>query len=245
MENEILLLVFYIFRDTLQQTRVREEYMSSIKKHFDSLGLKTAIFFLPTDTEERIECLNPKYIEDQNDILKLKQILTNAEKYFDIQGKLVGDDDEKIIQYKPFSKSLTTIECEELDEYYNTYNHLKDNLTGIHGDKTIKKGILTFNMVRFLEITGDGFAIERQDLEFIRFIGETDVYVSTTPVFECNDKVYAVETRNFYNVEEMIKMIEESVSKELRIVIYNVNMAIFPSESGYKKGYHLRYSIID
>lgn len=82
--KETLILVFYIYRDVLAQEEIREKYFKSIKKHFDDMKMKVTLFFLPTDTEERIECINPKYIEDQNEILKLKKVLSDAEKLFAI-----------------------------------------------------------------------------------------------------------------------------------------------------------------
>lgn len=83
-EKEPIILVFYIYRDVLAQKEVREQYFESIRKYFDEMKMKTALFFLPTDTEERIECINPKFIDDQNEIAKLKKVLNDAEKLFAI-----------------------------------------------------------------------------------------------------------------------------------------------------------------
>ena len=247
MENEILLLVFYIFRDTLQQDMVREQYMSSIKKHFDSLGLKTAIFFLPTDTEERIECLNPKYIEDQNEIAKLKEILSNAEKIFDIQNTQEEKINDKLDML--FSELLTDDECKELKSSYKVgeeFNNLDIPNYSIIKNRDLKKAILTFHMLKFLETANNDFKIEREDLEFIKFIDNTDnVSISLIPVFDLNDKVYVCNTKYFKSIEEVILMIENVISSELEIVIYVLNIDNTHTQLGLKRAYFLRYAIID
>lgn len=89
-EKEPLILVFYIYRDVLANKEIRENYFESVKKHFEDIKVKATFFFLPTDTEERIECINPRFIEDQNEIKKLKDILEEVQKRFDIQNQ--GDN---------------------------------------------------------------------------------------------------------------------------------------------------------
>ena len=96
-EKEPIILVFYIYRDVLAQKTIREQYFESVKKYFDEMKMKTAIFFLPTDTEERIECINPRFIDDQNEISKLKKVLDSAERLFAIDTEKFAtkkDDDE-------------------------------------------------------------------------------------------------------------------------------------------------------
>lgn len=87
-EKEPLILVFYIYRDVLSNREIRESYFESVKKHFEDIKVKATFFFLPTDTEERIECINPRFIEDQNEVEKLKRILGEVEKKFDIGSQM-------------------------------------------------------------------------------------------------------------------------------------------------------------
>lgn len=91
-EKEPLILVFYIYRDVLANKEIRESYFESVKKHFEDIKLKATFFFLPTDTEERIECINPRFIEDQDEISKLKNVLEDVQKRFDI-GQIEDDQD--------------------------------------------------------------------------------------------------------------------------------------------------------
>jgi hypothetical protein len=93
-EKEPLILVFYIYRDVLAQKDIRDEYINGVKKHFEDIKIKATFFFLPTDTEERIECLNPRFIEDQNEVEKLKRILEDVEKRFEIDTKSTDNVDE-------------------------------------------------------------------------------------------------------------------------------------------------------
>lgn len=86
-EKEPLILVFYIYRDVLAQKDIRDEYINGVKKHFEDIKIKATFFFLPTDTEERIECINPRFIEDQNEIEKLKKVLNDVEKRFEIDSE--------------------------------------------------------------------------------------------------------------------------------------------------------------
>lgn len=93
-EKDPIILVFYIYRDVLAQKELREKYFESIKKYFDEMRMKTALFFLPTDTEERIECINPKFIDNQNEIEKLKKVLSDAEKLFSIDTEKIGVEEK-------------------------------------------------------------------------------------------------------------------------------------------------------
>lgn len=87
-EKEPIILVFYIYRDVLARQELREQYFESIKKYFDEMKMKTAIFFLPTDTEERIECINPIYIDDENEFTKLNDLIQKVSEVFQMGGKL-------------------------------------------------------------------------------------------------------------------------------------------------------------
>lgn len=85
--EESLILVFYIDRETSEQTQIREQYLEGVQKHFRDKNLNPSIFFFPTDDgNERLECINPRYIEDQNEVEKLKKLLSDVEKTFDIQN---------------------------------------------------------------------------------------------------------------------------------------------------------------
>jgi hypothetical protein len=91
-KNWPLLLVFYMDRQ-LMQSEVMGQIASSIN---DAISLREAnamAFFVPTDGEERIECINPIQVEPA-DMEKINKIVEDLIKNFDIgQGADEGKND--------------------------------------------------------------------------------------------------------------------------------------------------------
>ena len=87
-----LMLVFYMDRQ-LMQSEVMGQIASSIN---DAISLREAnamAFFVPTDGEERIECINPVMLE-KADMEKINGIVQDLVKNFDIgQGADDGKND--------------------------------------------------------------------------------------------------------------------------------------------------------
>jgi len=79
-----LILVFYIFRDVLSNEKIREQYSKSVEEYFNHKGDDVRIFFIPTDTEERLECVNPKFIDDKNTYKQLVKDLEEVKLKFDV-----------------------------------------------------------------------------------------------------------------------------------------------------------------
>lgn len=79
-----LILVFYIFRDVLSNPEIRTQYAKSVEEYFNKKGDDVRIFFIPTDTEERLECVNPKFIDDKNTYDKLVKDLEDVKLKFDV-----------------------------------------------------------------------------------------------------------------------------------------------------------------
>ena len=79
-----LILVFYIFRDVLSNEKIREQYSKSVEEYFNHKGDDVRIFFIPTDTEERLECVNPKFIDDKNTYEQLVKDLEEVKLKFDV-----------------------------------------------------------------------------------------------------------------------------------------------------------------
>lgn len=79
-----LILVFYIFRDVLSNPEIREQYSKSVEEYFNHKGDDVRIFFIPTDTEERLECVNPKFIDDKNTYEQLVKDLEEVKLKFDV-----------------------------------------------------------------------------------------------------------------------------------------------------------------
>lgn len=82
-DGQPLILVFYLKRDLMEQIEIIEPFSESINA---TLALKDAnamAFFLPTDGDERIECINP-IITDEDTKAKVDVMITDIMKNFEI-----------------------------------------------------------------------------------------------------------------------------------------------------------------
>ncbi len=86
--NKPLILVFYLDRELFTQRDGVALYGERVKSYFDTQGDNVRLFFLPTDTEERIECINPVYIDDENEFTKLNDLIEKVTEIFQIGGQL-------------------------------------------------------------------------------------------------------------------------------------------------------------
>jgi len=87
-EKSPLIIVFYLARDMFTNVDMMTNYTNSIKNYFDENGDNVRIFFFPTDNEERLECINPVYYNDEEQKQKIGRLLLLAEKQFDIQKNI-------------------------------------------------------------------------------------------------------------------------------------------------------------
>jgi len=53
-----LVLVFYLCRELLQNQQIATEFTNSVDMMIKQKGYNVMAFFLPTDGEERIECIS-------------------------------------------------------------------------------------------------------------------------------------------------------------------------------------------
>lgn len=58
-ESNPLILVFYIDRQTMSNVEFMNVFADSVRMDIESKNANIMAFFLPTDTEERVECVNP------------------------------------------------------------------------------------------------------------------------------------------------------------------------------------------
>ena len=89
-----LILTFYLDRELMENI----EIMSAFADHVDrTIQIKEAnimAFFLPTDGEERIECINPIQVE-KADMDRINAMVEDISKQFDMgQGADEGKNDE-------------------------------------------------------------------------------------------------------------------------------------------------------
>lgn len=96
-KDEPLIMVFYLDRGLWEDRQMVATYGENVKKYFDSTGDDVRLFFLPTDNEERIECINPVYITEQKDKENLNKLTDNLETLFQVGTESILDDGEEDI----------------------------------------------------------------------------------------------------------------------------------------------------
>lgn len=74
-----LFLVFYLSRDLFSNSELVAAYGENVKKYLDEKGDNVRLFFMPTDTEEKIVCINPLYIETKDEYDKIDGLIKELE----------------------------------------------------------------------------------------------------------------------------------------------------------------------
>ena len=78
-----LILVFYLERGVVENPQLQMQFKEGLNKYIENSKVNMMGFVLPTDGEERIECLNP-VVTPQDDMEKIVEMLKDMEKKFDI-----------------------------------------------------------------------------------------------------------------------------------------------------------------
>ena len=86
-----LFLIFYLDSTMFAQREAVQAYGENVKRYLDEKGDNVRLFFMPTKDKERIECINPIYIKDQNELEKLNRLVEELEDKFqlDVNSKVV------------------------------------------------------------------------------------------------------------------------------------------------------------
>ncbi len=74
-----LFLVFYLNRGLFENKELVASYGENVKKYLDDRGDNVRLFFMPTDSEERIECINPHYVGDKDQFSKIEGLIEELE----------------------------------------------------------------------------------------------------------------------------------------------------------------------
>ena len=94
--DEPLILVFYLDRSMFQDQSMMKAYSQNVKQHFDQQGDNVRLFFMPTDSEERIECINPVYITEQKEIEKLNKLNDELENLFQVGVETLDQEEDEM-----------------------------------------------------------------------------------------------------------------------------------------------------
>tara|TARA_B110000211_G_C13761801_1_gene413515 strand:- start:50 stop:562 length:513 start_codon:yes stop_codon:yes gene_type:complete len=95
-KDEPLILVFYLDRGLWEDRQMVATYGENVKKYFDTTGDDVRLFFLPTDKEERIECINPLYITEQKDVQKLNTLTDKLEELFQVGVESIDQEGDEM-----------------------------------------------------------------------------------------------------------------------------------------------------
>lgn len=81
--NHPIVLAFYLNQEMLSNTQLAKEYVDSVNEMILNKAYNVMAFFMPTDGDDRLECLNPLLMTEE-----MKQdvypILEDIQKSFDI-----------------------------------------------------------------------------------------------------------------------------------------------------------------
>ncbi len=81
-----LILVFYLDRELMKNPDIIKPFADSVNEAIARRRANAMAFFLPTDGEERIECINPIMVKDA-DMGEINKMIEDIKKSFSI-----GDD---------------------------------------------------------------------------------------------------------------------------------------------------------
>lgn len=83
-KDEALILVFYLDQSNFVQQDLLKAYSENVKRYFDENGDNVRLFFIPTNGQEKIECVNPVYLTDRSEIDKLNDLTSKLEEMFQV-----------------------------------------------------------------------------------------------------------------------------------------------------------------
>ena len=84
-ENKPLFLVFYLDKELFKQKELVSSYGANVKKYLDEKGDNVRLFFMPTENNEKIVCINPLYISDEKEFEKLNTLIGELEEKFQLE----------------------------------------------------------------------------------------------------------------------------------------------------------------
>jgi hypothetical protein len=89
-----LLIVFYLDREMMMNPDIVKPFADSVNDALAQREANAMAFFLPTDGEERVQCINPVQVAEA-DMKEINKIVEDLTKNFDVgQGADNGKSDE-------------------------------------------------------------------------------------------------------------------------------------------------------
>jgi len=79
-----LILVFYLDKNLFSNREMIATYGENVSQYLENKGDDVRLFFLPTEGEENITCINPVYIDEQEDFDRLQDLIEDLTNKFQI-----------------------------------------------------------------------------------------------------------------------------------------------------------------
>ena len=90
-----LVIVFYLDREMMKQKEILQPFAGSINQMINQKKLNAIAFFLPTDGEERVECINP-VVTPKVEMDKIEKIISEIKTQFSVGEKFENIPNEDI-----------------------------------------------------------------------------------------------------------------------------------------------------
>lgn len=100
--NYPLLIIFYLEKDLMQQQEIIKPFVESVNFLIEQKNANVLAFFLPTDGEPRIECINPLIVAEA-DMEKINKMVEDIKENFSV-GLDIDVSDEEIELDTPEAK---------------------------------------------------------------------------------------------------------------------------------------------
>ena len=98
MENNYpLVLVFYLDAELMKNPQIIKPFAESIDKMLAFKKANALAFFLPTNGEERVECINPIMVKEE-DMVKVTKLIEDIKQNFSIGVEMDLPVDEVVLE---------------------------------------------------------------------------------------------------------------------------------------------------
>jgi hypothetical protein len=86
-----LILVFYLDRELMQNRDIIQPFADSVNEALAKRRANAMAFFLPTDGEERVECINPIMFKEA-DMEEINTMVQDIKKAFSVGDDITSDE---------------------------------------------------------------------------------------------------------------------------------------------------------
>ena len=87
-----LILVFYIDATMMENRDVIQPFVESVNSMIERKNANVMAFFIPTKTEEKIQCINPVMLQEP-EIEKINEMISEIKGSFQIDGNGLNNTD--------------------------------------------------------------------------------------------------------------------------------------------------------